>query len=68
MTQVHTAPFLLVRPTSEPVRHSAEVLRLDRRLHRCQHVFAFVMCSMVALLAIEVQIALSTGIPFVRLP
>ena len=68
MTQVHTAPFLLVRPQSRPLRRSAEALRLDARLARCHRVFTLVLCSMIVLLAYEIQTAKALGIPFIVLP
>ncbi len=68
MTQVHTAPFLLVRPQPRAVRRSAEAIRLDARLARCHRVFTFVLCGIVVLLAYEIQTARALGIPFIPLP
>jgi hypothetical protein len=64
MTQVYTAPFLLVRPQPR----SRESIRLDARLYRCQQAFTFVACCLVVLLACEVQTAITLGIPFIPLP
>jgi hypothetical protein len=68
MTQVHTAPFLLVRPAPRAIRRSALAVRLDERLDRCHRVFTFVLCSLVVLLAYEIQTANTLGIPFLHLP
>ena len=68
MTQVYTAPFLLVRPAARPESRSEESIRLERRIDRCRHLFTLVMCGVVALLAYEIQVAKNLGIPFVELP